>query len=38
MRGTLLWGPYNKDPIIYIGYHIGVPYFRKLPYSSLDDS
>ena len=31
MRGTLFWGPYSKDPTI-LGYSIGVPYFRKLPY------
>ena len=24
-RGTLFWGPYNKDPPI-LGYNIGVPY------------
>ena len=26
-----MWGPYTKDPTI-LGYYIGVPYFRKLPY------
>ena len=31
---TLFWGPYNKDPTIYIGYYIRVPYFRKLPFGS----
>ena len=30
IRGTLFWGPY-KDP----GYFIMVPYFRKLPYSTM---
>ena len=30
IRGTLFGGPYNKDPTIYIGYYIRVPYFRKL--------
>ena len=28
VRGTLFRGPYNKDPY-YLGYYIGVPYFRK---------
>ena len=28
IRGTSFWGPYTKDPTIYIR----VPYFRKLPY------
>ena len=32
MRGTLFWGPYNKDPTNYLGYYIRVPYFRKLPF------
>ena len=31
IRGTLFWGPYNKDRIIY---YIRVPYFRKLPCST----
>ena len=30
IRGTLSWGPYNKDPTI-SGTIFGVPYFRKLP-------
>ena len=30
IRGTLFWGPYNKDPY-YLGYFLRVPYFRKLP-------
>ena len=30
IRGTLFWGPYNKD--YYLGCYIRVPYFRKLPY------
>ena len=29
-RGTLFWGPYNKDPTN-LGYYIRVSYFRKLP-------
>ena len=32
IRGTLLCGPYNKDPTI-LGYSIWVPNFRKLPYT-----
>ena len=32
IRGTLFWGPYNKDPTTYLGYYIRVPYFRKLPF------
>ena len=32
IRGTLFWGPYNKDPTIYLRYKIRVPYFRKPPY------
>ena len=28
IRGTLLWGPYNKDPTI-LGYYIRVPYSPK---------
>ena len=31
IRGTLLWGPYTKDPTINFGYYIRVPYVRKLP-------
>ena len=31
IRGTVFWGPYNKDPgSYYLGYYIRVPYFRKL--------
>ena len=30
IRGTLCWGPYNKDPTT--SGTIMVPYFRKLPY------
>ena len=30
IRGTLVWGPYNKDAY-YSGYYIRVPYFRKPP-------
>ena len=32
IRSTLFWGPYNKDPTTLLGYHIRVPYFRKLSY------
>ena len=35
-RGTLFWGPYNKDPTNYLGYYIRVPYFQKLPSSTLN--
>ena len=37
MRGTLCWGPYNKDVgslqsgFDYLGYYIRVPYFQKPP-------
>ena len=33
-RGTLFWGPYNKDPTIE-GFYISVPNFRKLLYRFL---
>ena len=36
IRGTLFWGPENKDPSINLGYYIRVPYFRKLPYHRAD--
>ena len=32
IRGTLFWGPDNKDPTILGTILIGSPYFRKLPY------
>ena len=33
IRGTLFWGPYNKDPTkcYYLGCYIRGPYFRKPP-------
>ena len=31
IRGTLIWGPYNKRSFC-LGYYIRVPYFRKPPY------
>ena len=30
IRGTVIWGPYDKDPY-YLGYYIRVPYFRNPP-------
>ena len=36
IRGTLFWGPYNKDSY-YLGYDIWVPYSRKLPYVCITD-
>ena len=30
MRGTLFWGPFNKDPTI-LGYYIRVPLFSETP-------
>ena len=31
IRGTLFWGPYNKDPT---GYYIRVPIFSETPMSA----
>ena len=30
IRGTLVWGPHNKDPTI-LGYYIRVPRFSETP-------
>ena len=32
IRGTLFWGPHNKDPNK-LGYYIRIPHFRKLAHS-----